>query len=254
LRDVLLTHRNLIAKLPLFAELGADDVKAVLNESRSARFPKNACVFQQGEEAKSFFVLLGGHIRAEQHTRDGAKIIDRYVSAGEIFGAVEATGLKHYPATATAVVDSIALAWPSRTWPLLAARHPQLAVNALLMIGRLLQEARLRVLELQTEEVERRVARTLLRLAHQAGRKDGGAIEIDFPIRRQDVAEISGATLHTVSRILSSWERRGITAGGHQRIILRDPRKLLGLAEGRRASAASSGSHLDGLFSGTSQR
>ena len=73
----------------------------------------------------------------------------------------------------------------------------------------------------------------LLRLAKQAGIKVEGGVEIDFPISRQDVAEMTGTTLHTVSRILSAWEQQGLVEGGRQRIVLRDPHKLFGLAEGR---------------------
>jgi CRP/FNR family transcriptional regulator, nitrogen oxide reductase regulator len=39
----------------------------------------------------------------------------RYVAPGETFGVAPAIGLKRYPATATAVDDSVALAWPSAT-------------------------------------------------------------------------------------------------------------------------------------------
>ncbi|HZT27705.1 MAG TPA: Crp/Fnr family transcriptional regulator [Pseudolabrys sp.] len=225
--------RSLIAKLPLFAELGSDDLDALLREGQALRYPKNTPVFEQGEEAKSFFVLLHGHVRAEKATPDGQNIVVRYVSTGEVFGVAEAIGLKHYPATATAVVDSVALAWPSHAWKRLAAQYPKLAMNALQTVGARLQEAHTRVIEMSTEQVERRVAHALLRLAKQAGRKVDQGIEIDFPISRQDVAEMTGTTLHTVSRILSSWEEQGLTASGRQRIILREPHKLLGIAEGR---------------------
>ena len=59
-------------------------------------------------------------------------------------------------------------------------------------------------------------------------------VEIDFPISRQDVAEMTGATLHTVSRILSAWEQQGLVEGGRQRIVLRDPHRLFALAEGHK--------------------
>ena len=85
---------------------------------------------------------------------------------------------------------------------------------------------------MSTEEVSRRVAHALLRLAEQSGRKVEGGIEIDFPISRQDIAEMTGATLHTVSRILSAWEGEGLVEGGRQRIILKDSHRLFLLAEG----------------------
>ena len=85
---------------------------------------------------------------------------------------------------------------------------------------------------MSNEQVEQRVAHALLRLAKQAGRKVDAGVEIDFPISRQDVAEMTGTTLHTVSRILSAWEQQGLVEGGRQRIVLRDAHRLHGLAEG----------------------
>jgi CRP-like cAMP-binding protein len=93
---------------------------------------------------------------------------------------------------------------------------------------------------MSSEQVERRVAHVLLRLAKQAGRKTESGIETDFPISRQDVAEMTGTTLHTVSRILSMWEQQGLVEGGRQRIVLRAPHELFGRAEGLSPSALSS--------------
>ena len=70
--------------------------------------------------------------------------------------------------------------------------------STLQAIGQRLQDAQTRIIEASTEEVERRVAHALLRLAQQAGRKIERGIEIDFPISRQDIAEMTGTTLHTV--------------------------------------------------------
>jgi CRP-like cAMP-binding protein len=60
-------------------------------------------------------------------------------------------------------------------------------------------------------------------------------VQIDFPISRQDVAEMTGATLHTVSRVLSAWENQGLVAGGRQKITICEPHRLFVLAEGRAA-------------------
>jgi CRP/FNR family transcriptional regulator, nitrogen oxide reductase regulator len=98
-------------------------------------------------------------------------------------------------------------------------------------VGARLQESHTRVIEMSTQQVERRVAHALLRLAKQAGRKAERGVEIDFPISRQDIAEMTGSTLHTVSRTLSAWEQQGLIESGRQRIVLRDPHRLFQLAE-----------------------
>ncbi|WMT73456.1 Crp/Fnr family transcriptional regulator [Bradyrhizobium sp. Ash2021] len=225
-------NRSIVANIPIFAGLSAGDLDEILRDARSVRYPKDSSVFDQGAEAHAFFVLLHGHLRVEKTTPQGQQIVVRYVSAGELFGVAQAIALRNYPATAIAVVDSVALSWPSTAWTRLTARFPTIAAGALQTVGDRLQDTQARVLEMSSEQVERRVAHALLRLAKQAGRKVEHGVEIDFPISRQDVAEMTGTTLHTVSRILSAWEQQGLVEGGRQRIVLRDPHKLFGLAEG----------------------
>jgi len=224
--------RSLVANLPMFAALSSAEQDELLREARSIRYSKGMAVFEQGADADRFFLLLHGHLRVEKTTSQGQQSVVRYVSAGELFGVAQAMNLKHYPATAVAAVDSIALAWPSSSWSRLIVKYPSLAANALQTVGSRLQDAQARVMEISNEQVEQRVAHALLRLARQAGRKVQNGIEIDFPISRQDVAEMTGSTLHTVSRILSAWESKGLVEGGRQRIVLRDPNRLHSLAEG----------------------
>ena len=223
--------RSLVAELPLFAGLAPDALDDILVEARAVHHAKNSVVFEEGGDANSFFVLVHGHVRASKTTPDGQQVVVRYVVPGDVFGVAMAIGLAHYPATATAVNDSVVLVWPAAIWPRLIEKYPALATNALQTVGTRLQDTHTRVVEMSTEQVERRVAHALLRLAQQAGRKVEAGVEIDFPISRQDIAEMTGTTLHTVSRILSAWEQQGLVEGGRQRIVIRNPSKLLTLAE-----------------------
>jgi CRP-like cAMP-binding protein len=232
---------SLVAHLPLFAGLEPEQLGEVLREARSVRYPRHSAVFEQGEDAHSFFVLLHGHVRASKTTPAGEQIVVRYVAPGESFGVATAIGLQRYPATATAVDDSVALVWPSAAWPRLVARFPGLATNTLRTVGSRLQETHTRVIEMSTQQVEQRIAHALLRLARQSGRKVEHGVEIDFPISRQDIAQMTGTTLHTVSRTLSGWEQRGLIESGRQRIVLREPHQLLVLAEGSEGDSPAGG-------------
>jgi CRP/FNR family transcriptional regulator, nitrogen oxide reductase regulator len=222
---------SLVANLPLFEGFSAADLDTILGEARSLRFAKNSAVFQQGEEAHSFFVLLHGHVRASKTTPTGEQIVVRYIAAGETFGVARAIGLQHYPATATAVDDSVVLAWPSGTGPRAGEKFPEPANNTLQAVGARLQETHTRVVEMSTQQVEQRIAHALLRLVKQSGRKVEHGLEIDFPISRQDIAQMTGTTLHTVSRTLSAWETKGLVESTRQKIVIREPHKLFMLAE-----------------------
>ena len=128
-----------------------------------------------------------------------------------------------YPASVVAVQESVCLVWPAAAWDEFAASHPRLNAAALQTMGRRLQDAHLRIQELSTDEVEQRVARAMLRLFEQSGQPVADGIGIGFPITRQDIAELTGTTLHTVSRLLNDWKQRGIVDCGRKRVVLRSP-------------------------------
>ena len=87
----------LVAHLALFFRIFRYRSDSILAEGRSIRVPKNTAVFEQGEEAHSFFVPLHGHVRASKVTPTGEQVVVRYVSAGETFGVATAMGLQRYP-------------------------------------------------------------------------------------------------------------------------------------------------------------
>jgi CRP-like cAMP-binding protein len=85
--------------------------------------------------------------------------------------------------------------------------------------------------ELATERVERRIARALLRLVPQMGREVADGVVIDLRLSRQDLADLTGTTLYTVSRTLSQWEKQGLVQSGRERVLIRLPHALAALAE-----------------------
>src|SRR3546814_14452591 len=105
-------------------------------------------------------------------------------------------------------------------------RHSRIATNMIAIVGKRLGEAQERLRELATQSADRRIARTLLRLLDQAGRRTGDGVRIEFPLRRKDIADIAGTTLHTVSRIVAGWERRGLLSSRNRPLVLATPDRL----------------------------
>ncbi|TKB33092.1 MAG: cyclic nucleotide-binding domain-containing protein, partial [Mesorhizobium sp.] len=106
--------RSLIAGLPVFGGIAPTDLDRIIGQARSLRIAKDQPVFEQEQQADSFFLLLDGHVRVVKSTPDGHEVTVRYISPGELMGIAHALGLTTYPATAIAAVDCIVLGWPSR--------------------------------------------------------------------------------------------------------------------------------------------
>ena len=212
--------------------MSEDDLDHVLAPAQVGDIPPDNRSSSRGSRP-SISLCLHGRLRVTQVTPAGQQVVIRMVNPGDLFGIAKALKRPDYPGTATAVAESIALTWPMALWDGLLERHPALAVNAMQTMGGRLQEAQARMRELATEEVERRVAHTILRLANQSGKKEPGGIRIDFPVSKQDIAEMAGTTLHTVSRILTAWEAEGLVKGGRQKLLVRDPHRLVLIGDGR---------------------
>jgi CRP/FNR family transcriptional regulator, nitrogen oxide reductase regulator len=223
--------RSVLADVPLFAGLDAAAHDDVLAAAETKWVQKGTAVFEQGEPAEAFYVLLDGHLKAVQSTAAGQQLVVHLVIPSDFFGCVALMGRPYYPATALATKDSVVLSWNVKAVHRLLRRHRLIVTNALAGFGDRMMETQSRLREMHTERVARRIAHALLHLIRHSGRKVEGGIEIDFPVTRQDIAEMAGATLHTVSRTLSGWEKRGILLGGRQKIVVTDPHGLVAIAE-----------------------
>ncbi|MFV0490204.1 MAG: Crp/Fnr family transcriptional regulator [Pseudorhodobacter sp.] len=220
-----------VRNMSLFRHMIPEDLKQLLVNAKLCRVPKGKAVFKQGDDATSFYLLLHGRLKVTQVTPEGQQVMMRIIHPGDLFGFARALVRKDYPGTSRAAVDSIMIGWPMTDWTAMVAKNPHLAAQAMETIGERLDEAHTRLREMSTQEVERRVAHAVLRLMEKAGRHGESGTHIDFPITRQDIAEMTGTTLHTVSRLLSAWETRGLVKGGRQKLMVRDAAGVARIAD-----------------------
>lgn len=221
-----------IAGTELFAGLSGSALDEVAARARVRVLPRGAMLFAQGAPAERCHALLSGRVRIAQSGEEGGQLIVRFVGPGEMFGTVALFTDKRYPAEATAVVDSIEISWTEEALLQLLQRYPRIGLNLVKIVGARLREVQERLRELATQRVEQRIAHALLRLANC----DGSAAEktgaIDYPLTRQDVAAMCGATLHTASRVIKAWERAGYVASDRKGVRILDAAEIRRIAGG----------------------
>ena len=223
---------GILAGVPLFRGLDADALEVVARDARLVRAAAGRTFFREGEPARFFYVVRLGQVKFTQISAEGHEVIHRVIGPGEPFGGVAALSEKAaYPVTARALDPSEAHAWDGPKVTALMHRYPTIAINAARMVADRLHELQRQHHQLMTERVERRIARALLRLADHAGRRVEGGVEIDFPLSRQDLAQMTGTTLFTVSRTLSGWQEEGLISTARRKVVIRQPHRLVRIAE-----------------------
>ena len=190
--------------------------------------------FFQGDPAIHFYILVSGRAKLLQTNQAGQQVNLRTLNEWQMFGALGAVRDNAlYPATAQALEPSTALAIESSFLREMMQTRPHLNVNLMQLMTGYIMEMQERYRELATERVERRIALTILRLAGQIGRRiNAKEMMVELSISRQDVAEASGTTIFTVSRVLADWERRGLVEAGRERVLIRNPHGLVQISEG----------------------
>ena len=222
---------SLLRRCPLFAGLEPDELRAAHRAAAVIEAGRREALFREGEPAETFVVVLAGRVKLTQVGADGQEVIVRYLGPGDMGAATAIFSGSTYPATAIAVGDVRLLTWPRERIDELLRRIPALALNAMRILSERVRELQDRVRELATEKVAQRVARALVRLARQVGKRVEGGVLLDMPLSREDIAKMTGTTLFTVSRVLSTWEAAGIVASRRERIVIRHPHGLVAIAE-----------------------
>ncbi|MBL3594427.1 Crp/Fnr family transcriptional regulator [Rhodovulum sulfidophilum] len=224
---------SLLQDVGPFRRLDRGQIREILDLATARRFDEGAAVFREGHPAERFHLLMDGVIRVMRITAEGDAVTALHIPSGQLFGIARALRRETYPATAVCARECLTLSWPMSLWDGFVARYDGFAEEGYRTVGTRVGEMNTRLIEMATQQVEQRVAGALLRLIDQSGRKGEAGIEIAFPVTRQDISEMTGTTLHSVSRLLSAWEKAGIVASRRRHVTVTDPRRLELIGEGR---------------------
>lgn len=223
-----------LRQVSVFRDATDEDLRLFLEKGIFRSIEEGAFFFFQGDPATYFYILIEGRAKLLQTNPAGQQVNLRTINAWQMFGALGAVRENAvYPATAQALEPSTALAIESSFLKEMMQTRPHLSVNLMQLMTGYIMEMQERYRELATERVERRIALTVLRLAGQVGKRlEGKEMSVELPLSRQDVAEASGTTVFTVSRVLADWERRGLVEAGRERVVIRNPHGLVQISEG----------------------
>lgn len=205
----------------LLSGLEPDIAAELLEKAQRRTVLGDEVLFSAGQPARSVHVLVSGVARLMQTTSNGARVIVKYVRPGEVFGSPALLD-RFYPTTAVAVTDCVELQWPSHLIRTFIDRQPRVALNVIQDLETRLREMEGRLRDLSNEPVEQRLARTILHLIDTFGRQVEEGVEIPFPVSRQDLADLIGSTLPTVSRTLRAWETQRQIRRYRRRLVIAD--------------------------------
>jgi CRP-like cAMP-binding protein len=207
------------------------DCREIVSAARDSQFSRREMIFVEGDPIRQVVLLTSGSAKVMRLGRNGTEVILRVAGPGDV---VEVTGLTaegRHCSMAQALSASTALIWEASTFQTLAERLFVLRRNILEVVGQRLEELEERYREISTEKVATRLSHQLLRLFDQLGRRVDGNATLKIRLSREELAQMTGTTLFTVSRLLSGWKQRGVLAAGRECIYIYNIQALREYAE-----------------------
>lgn len=199
-----------LAPLPLFRRVMAVDRAAVAAASTYRDYIRGDSLFDEGDAATHFFVVLTGRVKVFKRASSGQDRILEMFGAGGLLGAVAVYEQRPYPAAAEAMEATRCLVTPSDAMFALLEERPTLVRGLLGSLSIRLIELTSRLTDLTAGRIEARLARLFLKLADQLGRPDRGGVFIPLVLSRQELADLTGTTIETTIRIMSRWNKEAI--------------------------------------------
>jgi CRP-like cAMP-binding protein len=219
----------LVQRFALFSNVTPSECAQVLALAHEKEFSRRQSLFFEGDPVRQIILLTTGCVKVTQFGPNGSEVILRLAGPGEMVATNGSLSGGLHCSTAQALQASRALIWDVPAFEALSERIPALRRNTVNILCRRLNELEDRFREVSTQKVAPRLGSQLLRLVNQVGRRVEGAVEIC--LSQEELAQLTGTTLFTVSRVLSQWEQLGIVNTRREAVLVRDVQALSGLSE-----------------------
>jgi CRP-like cAMP-binding protein len=197
---------GLLRRVPLFAGLPAADLQAAAKTVRLLSKKKAARIFEEGSAADSCYVITSGRAKVVLSGAAATEVILGTVEPFELVGELALLDTSRRSAGLVAMEDCHLLRLPSASFHELRnnrAFEDKLIAHVTSMLRRATEQLR----AIHTYSSTERVSWCLARLAARAGRQAGNAIVISPRPRHQQLADMTGCSRETVTRILLRMKR-----------------------------------------------
>ncbi|MGB8064882.1 MAG: Crp/Fnr family transcriptional regulator [Candidatus Sulfotelmatobacter sp.] len=213
---------RLLAQSPFFTHVSAEEVEQISGVFHEMSYRAGETAYFAGDPAVRLYIVAAGKIKLVQATPDGRSVVLGILVAGDFFGSLSSLGDEKYPDTAVAHTDCCTLTVTARDFKNILCRYPVVAISSLEIVATRLHAMHELVEQLSAHSVEQRIASTLLKLGEQLGEKRGRGLLIQMPLSRQDLAEMTGTTPETVSRVMSQFRQAGLVRSGRRWVSILD--------------------------------
>ena len=223
---------GLLKGVDLFSELTEEQLGLLANLVVVQDFNRDETVVLEGDcSMKALYLIASGTVQVYMTGVDGRETILSFLERGDFFGEMSLIDGEPRSASVRTVTDAQLMIIHREPFLTLIRQTPEIAMSLLSEMSKRLRKANKQIGSLSTMSVSGRVAGTLLNLMEERGMRihtDNGQMVTVIHNRptQQQLADMSGTTRETVSRICSMLVKANAIAMTGKDIVIFDEEAL----------------------------
>ena len=217
-----MTHIDFLRNVSLFESLNQEELEALSDVTFTRTFSKDNVIILAEEEGDTLFILKRGQVKVSIVSEEGREVILSLLGSGSVFGELSLLDGKPRSANVVAIEETDLLMLRRADFLQLIYKTPQIATALLAELATRMRKTDRQIEGLALLDVTSRISDTLLQLATEQGAETTDGVTIESRPTHQELANMSGTTRETVSRVLKRLENQGyINRDGRKITILR---------------------------------
>ncbi len=207
----MLDEKKTLRNLPLFTELGINELREISSFSVLKNFDKNDFIFLEGDKYTGFYILLKGTVKVFKVSPGGRESILHVINPPNSFADFPLfEGLVEYPVSAQALKKSVLLFVPRNEFIQFTRRYPEICFKIIAGFAKKMMSLTQRIEALTVSDVPNRLAKYILTLNKEQNKSSSDNSSVTLSISKSTLAGYLGTINETLSRTFKKLSEENI--------------------------------------------
>lgn len=193
--------------VPFFQELSQDEAELLSQRLVLRRFNSGQVIFHYGDPGGLLYIISKGKVKITHSTPDGQEAMLAIFGKGDFFGELALLDDSPRSASVEAIEPTETLTLHREDFIRFIKNNPDFSLHVLHTLAQHIRRLNNQISDIFFLDLPARLARQLLQLAEQHGRKTREGITIDLSLTQTDLAEMTGATRVSINKALGRFRR-----------------------------------------------
>jgi CRP/FNR family transcriptional regulator len=210
-------------KVTIFSELSDQLLGEIVDNIERKHYSKGDLVFKIGDISDRVYIVNSGRMKIFNYTREGKEQILYILNEGDFIGELSLLKISNFEFNGAALEDTSLCTVSKHHFDSIIKKNPTITLKILEALHDRLIKLETLVQNLNTKDIETRIASMLMGFLKESGREPKNGVMIDLPLNREEMGSFIGTTRETISRKLVAMQDEGILEfEGNKKIIIKD--------------------------------